>query len=335
MELCGYTPAPENSRRKGDFFMKTILVTGAAGMIGKAVTEMLLSKGYNVSATDNAPDPFGEQENLTYTQCPVTDKDRITGLINSSRADVLIHLACTVDNDFPDVLSSEEEKVSAAVDKYLFKAAVSANFKDIMMISTHQIYAPQKSREPIRETMPEKPSTLYAKIKSDSEKTLSASLKKGDTKGVIMRVCPVYTKDFTDNLKAKVYDPKDGCAFVYGYGDYGYTFTCLYNIVDFINGILTCPSGISYPGIYNVCDSKPIQAKEIVEVLRNDHKIGAVMSRNYSSDAVKGATFLFGSKASKTDYRYNEVGIACSNISYDNTKAQRISTFRWKLSNTK
>ncbi len=25
----------------------------------------------------------------------------------------------------------------------------------------------------------------------------------------------------------------------------------------------------------------------------------------------------------------------CSNISYDNTKAQRISTFRWKFTNTK
>lgn len=315
--------------------MKTILVTGAAGMIGKATVEMLLSKGYNVIATDKAPDPFGGNDNLSYIQCPITDKDKITGTLNGSKVDVLVHLACTVDNDFPSVLSSDEEKESAAVDKYLYKAAVSANLSDIMMISTHQIYAPQKTREPIRETMTEKPSTIYAKLKSDSEKALAGALKKASTKGVIMRVCPIYTKDFTDNLKAKIYDPKDGCAFVYGYGDYGYTFTCLYNIVDFINGILTCPAGISYTGVYNVCDSKPIQAKEIVETLRNDHKIGAVMSRNYGSDAVKGAAALFGSKAAKTDYRYNDLSIACSNISYDNTKAQRISTFRWKFTNTK
>lgn len=315
--------------------MKTILVTGAAGMIGKAVVEMLLSKGYNVIATDKAPDPFGGNDNLSYIQCPISDKDKITGILNGSKVDILIHLACTVDNDFPSVLSSDEEKESAAVDKYLYKAAVSANLSDIIMISTHQIYAPQKTREPIRETMTEKPTTIYAKLKADSEKALAAALKKASTKGVIMRVCPIYTKDFTDNLKAKVYDPKDGCAFVYGYGDYGYTFTCLYNIVDFINGILTCPAGISYTGVYNVCDSKPIQAKEIVETLRNDHKIGAVMSRNYGSDAVKGAAALFGSKAAKTDYRYNDLSIACSNISYDNTKAQRISTFRWKFTNTK
>ncbi|MGN1105788.1 MAG: NAD-dependent epimerase/dehydratase family protein [Huintestinicola sp.] len=315
--------------------MKTILVTGAAGMIGRAVVEMLLSKGYNVIATDKAPNPFDGNDNLSYIQCPITDKDKITGILNGSKVDVLVHLACTVDNDFPEVLSSDEEKLNAAVDKYLYKAAVSANLSDIMMISTHQVYAPQKTREPIRETMTEKPTTIYAKLKSDSEKALSAALKKSTTNGIIMRVCPIYTKDFTDNLKAKIYDPKDGCAFVYGYGDYGYTFTCLYNIVDFIYGILTCPAGISYPGVYNVCDSKPIQAKEIVEALRSSHKIGAVVSRNYGTDAVKGANILFGTKASKTEYRYNDVGIACSNISYDNTKAQRISTFRWKFTNTK
>ena len=146
--------------------MKTILVTGAAGMIGKAVVEMLLSKGYNVIATDKAPDPFGGTDNLSYIQCPITDKEKITGILNGSKVDILLHLACTVDNDFPAVLSSEEEKESAAVDKYLYKAAVSANLSDIMMISTHLIYAPQKTREPIRESMAEKPSSIYADRKS-------------------------------------------------------------------------------------------------------------------------------------------------------------------------
>lgn len=314
--------------------MKTILVTGAAGMIGKAVVEMLVQKGYNVIGTDNPPAPLSDDK-FKYVQCDITDKDTVSGIFSSNKVEVLIHLACTVDNDFPDVLSSAEEKTSAAVDKYLYKAAEASGVKDIIMISTHQVYAPQKTREPIRETVAEKATTTYAKIKLDSEKALVNALKKSSsTHGVIMRVCPIYTKDFSDNLKAKVYDPKDGCAFVYGYGDYGYTFTCLYNIVDFINGILTCPQGISYPGVYNVCDTKPIAAKDIVETLRAEHKIGAVISRNYGSDAVKSVA-LFGSKASKTEYRYNDLSIACSNISYDNTKAQRIATFRWKLSNTK
>lgn len=303
-------------------------------MIGKAVVEVLLQKGFNVIGTDNAPAP-SDNENFTYIQCEITDKEQITGIFSKHKVDVLVHLACTADNDFGAIFSPAEEKKSAAVDKYLYKAAESAKVGDIMMLSTHQVYAPQKTREPIRETMEEKPASIYAKLKYDSERALANALKKSSARGVIMRTCPVYTKEFVDNLKSKVYDEKDGCGYVYGYGDYGYTFTCLYNIADFIYGILTCAEGINYQGIYNVCDTKPIAAKDIVEFLRTEHKIGAVLSRDYGSAAIKGATVLFGSKAQKTEYRYNDISTACSNISYDNTKAQRISTFRWKLSNTK
>lgn len=313
--------------------MKTILITGAAGLIGKTVAEALLQKGFNVIGTDTPPSPFKDKPNFSYIQCSIAEKDKINRIISGSKIDVLVHLACTVDNDFPDVMGAAEEKESSAADKYLFKSAESAGVKDIIMISTYQVYAVQKTREPIRETAIEKPATVYAKIKADTEKALANALKKSATKGVIMRVCPVYTKDFTDNLKAKVFDEKENCGYVYGYGDYSYCFTCVYNISDFVYGILTCDEKINYTGIYNVCDTRPIAAKDIIEFLRNEHKIGAVLTRNYSTDNVKVA--IFGSKEAKNRYRYNDVSVACSNITYDNTKAQRIATFRWKLSNTK
>lgn len=79
-------------------------------MIGKAVVEMLLQKGYNVIGTDTAPAPFEDNDNFSFVQCNITDKEKITGVLNGSKIDMLIHLACTVDNDFPDVLSSDEEK---------------------------------------------------------------------------------------------------------------------------------------------------------------------------------------------------------------------------------
>ena len=84
--------------------------------------------------------------------------------------------------------------------------------------------------------------------------------------------------------------------------------------------------------------SRLAQAKEIVEFERAARKLGAVIQRNYSADTVKSSVFGFSivnNKIAKYDYRYNDLSVACSNISYDNTKAQRISTFRWKLSNTK
>ncbi|MCM1524679.1 MAG: NAD(P)-dependent oxidoreductase [Ruminococcus sp.] len=313
--------------------MKTILITGAAGLIGKTVAGALLQKGFNVIGTDKAPSPFEDNPNFSYIQCSVTDKDKINGIINGSKIDMLLHLACTADNDFPDVFGPAEEKESSAADKYLFRSAESAGIADIIMISTYQVYAVQKTREPIRETADEKPVTVYAKIKACTERALANALKKSRTKGVIMRVCPVYTKDFTDNLKAKVFDEKENCGYVYGYGDYSYCFTCVHNISDFVYGILTADEKINYTGIYNVCDTKNTAAKDIIEFLRGEHKIGAVLTRNYSTENVKNT--IFGSKEAKTNYRYNDISVACSNITYDNTKAQRIATFRWKLSNTK
>lgn len=315
--------------------MKTVVVTGASGMMGMAVTEALLEKGCSVIGTDSKPNSFIDKPNYSFVEADIDDKGKITELLKESKADVLVHLACTVDNDFTNILSSAEEKTSAAVDKYLYKTAVDAGFGDIILVSTHQVYAHQKTREPIRETADEKPSSIYGKLKYESEKALSKVISKSvSCKGVIARICPVYTKDYVENLKSKIYDPKDGCSFIYGYGDYGYSFCCLYNLVDFILGIVNVSSGINYQGVYNVCDTKPIAAKEIVEFLRQYHKLGAVIQRNYGSDSVK-AVVSFGAKGAKNDYRYNDLSIACSNVSYANTKAQRIAAFRWKLANTK
>ncbi len=314
--------------------MKTILITGASGMIGTALAETLLEKGMKVIGTDSTANSINSP-NYTFINANIEDKNAVSGILNGNNIDVLVHLACSVDNDFPSVITPAEEKKSAAVDKYLYKAAVDAGVGDIILLSTYQVYASQKTREPIRETADEKPSTAYAKMKYESEKALSKIISKSvSAKGVIARICPIYTKNFPDNLRTKIYDPKEGCSFIYGYGDYGYSFCCLYNFVDFVVGIINVAAGINYQGVYNVCDSKPIAAKDIVEFLRQHHKLGAVIQRNFGADSVKAAV-TFGAKGAKTDYRYNDISLACSNISYDNTKAQRIATFRWKLSNTK
>ncbi len=314
--------------------MKTVMITGASGLAGAELTESLLTKGYNVIGTDSKPNRFVGKPNYSFIQANIEDKDKIVGTIEGSKIDALVHLACTVDNDFPNIITPMQEKISSMTDKYLYKSAVNANIKDVILISTHQVYASSKSREPIRETADEKPTSEYGKIKSDSEKVFAKTIAKTNVTGVIARVCPFYTKTFVDNLHARIFDPKDNCSYIYGYGDYGFSFCCVYNLVDFIAGILNVQQGITYQGVYNVCDTKPIFAKDIVEFLRANHKLGAVIQRNYGADTIKAAV-AFGNKAAKIDYRYNDVSTVMSNISYDNTKAQRISTFRWKLSNTK
>ena len=314
--------------------MKTILVTGASGFIGREVTSALLQKGNNVIGTDTKASPLIGQPNFNFLQADITDKSKISPILESGKLDAVIHLACSTDNDLDSVITDVEMKQSAQVDKYFYKTAVDAGIKDILMLSTIQVYAPQKSREPVRETNDEKPFSNYAKMKADSEKELGKSLKKGNSQGVVMRIAPVYSKDYNQNLHDRIYDYKDGVGFLYGEGNYGFSFCCIYNLVDFINGVLNQDGSYQYQGIYNVCDTNITLAKDIVEFERDFHKLGAVISRNYSSDAIKAALANSG-KRPKTDYRYVDLSTLTNNINFSNTKAQRISTFRWNLDNTK
>ena len=316
--------------------MKTILVTGASGMIGMEVAYSVLTKGHKVIATDRQPNEFVGKDNYTFVQASITDKQKITSIIDGTRLDAVVHLANSVDNDIPTFVSDQEVSDNKACDKYFWKALASAGIKDIMLLSTTQVYASTKSREPIRETADIKPFTNYAKMKVDSETTLLATTKKSNCNPVIMRVAPIYKASFTQNLRDKIYDNKDDVAFVYDDGSYGFSFCCIYNLVEFINAIIAGPQG-HYDGDYNICDTRMILAKEILEYERAFHRIGVVLQKNASTEALKSviSTQLNTSKRMKCDYRYVDHAALTNNISYENTKAKRLSTFRWNLGNTK
>lgn len=309
--------------------MKTLFITGSSGVIGREVTGILLQKGYNIIGTDKNPSPFNGAPNFKFLQADITDKAKIAPILEAGKIDALIHLACSVDNDIPATVDRKEEDDCKNVDKYIYKSAITGGIKDIILLSTTQIYAPQKTREPVRETYDEKPSTVYAKMKYESEKALLSLTKKGEARATIMRVAPVYSKSYIPNLHDRIFDYKENTAFLVRDGEYGTTFCCIYNIVDFISGILSQDGSYHYEGIYNVCDTKPTTAKEIAMFEREFHNLGNVVQKASVNNSANGP------KKPKNDYRYVDFGDLLSNHSIDNTKAQRIATFRWKLANTK
>ncbi len=299
-------------------------------MMAMYLTSSLLHKGHKVFGVDKQSNEFvGTNPNYNFVQCEITDKDTISGILSANRFDTVVHLACTVDNDLESFITDEEMKDSKLADKYLYSAASDAGVTAFVLLSTTQVYGVVKGREPIRETTPEKGSSNYVDMKLLSEKMLFKETKKSDMIPVVARVAPIYTADYTQNLRDRVYDPKEDVAFVIKDGEYGFTFCCLFNMIDFINGIVAKPSG-RYDGIYNVCDTRPTTAREIVDYERAHHRIGAVIQKS-----ITGISLPIGKQRAKTDYRYVDFANLLANWNYDNTKAQRISTFRWKLSNTK
>jgi nucleoside-diphosphate-sugar epimerase len=69
--------------------MKTIVVTGASGKAGQAVTQHLLDHGYTVTATDVAPSPAGID--APFVRADLTDYGHAVEILD--RADGVVHLA--------------------------------------------------------------------------------------------------------------------------------------------------------------------------------------------------------------------------------------------------
>ena len=148
--------------------MKTVLVTGASGMIGMEVVNSLLAKGYKVVGTDRQSNELMGKPNYTFVQATIADKQRILGVISSARFNAVVHLASSCDNDIPAFVTEQEMADCKTCDKYFYKACVQAGIKDILMLSTTQVYAVTKTREQIRETEEMKPLSNYAKRKMES-----------------------------------------------------------------------------------------------------------------------------------------------------------------------
>lgn len=317
--------------------MEKVLVTGGCGLIGQHICSGLLKKGFEVIAIDREESGYNEGK-LHYSSiiCPITDKNAIAEVFENNKIDIVIHAACTVDNDIGPIVTEEQMNECAAVDKFIYRYAMTDSVKKVIMLSTDQVYQFPKTREPIREDSDLKPITNYAVMKYKSEKAIISEISHHkEIIGCIIRFSPVYTLNFTDNLITKITDPRDGSYFVYGQGQYGFQMCCVHNLVDFILCYVKNADSTAYTGTYNVCDKLLTTAADIITFMRDKHRLGAVMQKQPVGTLSKLKGIFSSNKDEKTNYRYLDLTKVENNNMIDNTKARKLVTFRWDINNTK
>ena len=317
--------------------MKTVLVTGGCGLIGQHICSGLLKKGFEVIAVDNEPQDYNEGKlHYSFIECSPTDKNKFAEIFEQHKIHILIHAACTADNDFGAVITDKEINESKACDKFIYRYAMTEDVEKIVLLSTDQVYDFPKTREPIREDDNLKPSSNYAILKHASEKELVSEMKHYRNCMVcIARFSPVYTHDFTENLIAKITDPKDGSKFVYGKGQYGFQLCCVHNLVDFILSFVRNADDMSYAGVYNVSDKLLTTAADIITFMRENHRLGPVVQKTPGGAISKIKGLFGGNKEEKTNYRYLDMSKLENNNMLDGTKASKLVDFRWDIHNTK
>lgn len=324
--------------------MKTVLVTGGCGLIGQHLCSGLLKKKFNVIAVDREPGIYNEGKlNYSFVQANPDDKNAYAEIFDKYTIDIVIHAACTVDNDLGPIISETQVNESKLCDKFIYRYAMTCDsVKIFILLSTDQVYEFPKTREPIRESDELKPRSNYAVMKFASEKALFSEMShhkdedgEYNTLCCIIRYAPVYTLNFTDNLMSKITDPKDGSNFVYGKGQYGFQFCCVHNLVDFILSYVKSADNMTYAGVYNVSDKLLITAADIIAFMRSKHTLGTVVQRSSSSPMSKLRGLFSGGKDEKINYRYLDLSKLENNNMLDKTKASKLTNFRWDINNTK
>lgn len=322
--------------------MDTVLVTGACGLIGQHVCSGLLKKEHRVIAVDTQPGAYNDgKANYTFIEAAQTDKAKYAEIFENNKIDAVVHLACTVDNDFGHIITEKEMAMAKTCDKFMYRFAFAAGIKKIVSVSTSQVYKLPDSREPLREDDEIKPITNYAVMKLAGEQEFADELRKQkEAICCICRVAPVYTKNFYENLLSKITDPKDGSNFVYGTGQYGFQFCCVHNLVDFILCFVKNADDPSYTGIYNISDKHLATASDIITYMKTNHRLGPVVQKSSLKNPVSGISTIIkkisgGNKDEKTNYRYLDWETFLYNNMLDNNKASKLLTFRWDIKNTK
>lgn len=317
--------------------MEKVLVTGGCGLIGQHIVSGLLKKGFAVISVDKEENGYNAgKQNYTFVSADITDKDAIGDIFDNNKIDIFVHAARTVDNDLGPIVTDKEVKDSAFVDKFIFRYAMTENASKVVLLSTDQVYDFPKSREPIREDNDLKINSNYAALKFASEKALVSEMSHHpDVICCILRFAPVYTLNFTDNLLAKITDPKDGSLFVSGKGQYGFQLCCVHNLVDCILCFAKHADDMSYAGIYNVSDKLLTTAADIISFMREHYSLGAVVQKSPGSAMSKLKGLFGGNKEEKTNYRYLDMSKLENNNMLDTTKASKLTNFRWDIHNTK
>lgn len=318
--------------------MKTILVTGGCGMIADHMCSGLLKKGYEVVAVDKKASGYNlNKAHFTFVQASPMDKTAYADTMERFHPEVVIHLACTADNDLSNIITDAEIKENHRCNEFIYQLALSYQVKQFILVSTTQLYQIPKTREPLHEDDFTKPVTNYARLKNESEEALAEQIGRG--KGIlcaIFRLAPVYTKEFCANLEAKITDPKDNSRFIYRTGEYGFHMCCVHNFVEcMMNFIIEAEENPNLAGIYNMADKNLTMASEIITYMKEYHRLGFVLQRNTPNTSITAIRNLIGNKEMKTNYRFLDFTTILNNTTFDITKIGKFCPFRWDINNTK
>ncbi len=167
--------------------MKTVAITGAAGLVGSGLRKELLELGYRLVLLDRRPiEDCSANERSGVVD--IRDQAKLTSLLQN--CDAVVHLAaCTTDAPWPEqVALSVEGTIS------LFDAARDAGVQRVIYASSHHVVGFHSRTERINDQVELRPDSRYGVGKAFGEAIGALYAYKYDMKVLSIRIGNVNTR---------------------------------------------------------------------------------------------------------------------------------------------
>ena len=173
----------------------SVLVTGAAGVIGAGVVRELLERGEEVVAMtrDGAPGSLaGLDGEIEIAAGDLRDGDRMAALCVPPAVDTVVHLAALLParSQADPVTATEVNVLGTAA---LFEAARAGGVRRFVYASSKSAYGPMPAGEAVDESSPARPRDVYGATKYAGEVLLgAAAAREGAPETTSLRFATIY-----------------------------------------------------------------------------------------------------------------------------------------------
>lgn len=262
-----------------------ILVTGAAGFIGHAVSHRLLARGERVLGVDNVNDyydpalkearlaTFAGMDGFAFQRCDIADAEQIAALVRTHKIQRVVHLAAqagvrySIENPFAYERSNLAGHLSV-----MEACRYASDFAHLVYASSSSVYGdkPMGGAGFTEDEPATDPVSLYAATKRACELMSQSYANLYGFPQTGLRFFTVYGPwgrpdmayfGFTQKILRG--EPIE----VYGNGRMARDFTYIDDIVDGIIGALDNPPAHGQHRVMNIGDSHPVGLMEMIDTL--------------------------------------------------------------------
>ena len=274
--------------------MKRIVITGVNGIIGSELSGRFIDKGYFVIGIDRteSKEKEGNSEQFEYIKLDITDKDRVQQFFSDLHFDYLIHCAALVHKNSPDLSLDNFMKINFEGTKNIFNSVVgdksNSGFGGAIFFSTIEVYGGEGRDKVISEDDECKPITFYGQSKVAAEKYLLKLNKESKLPIIVLRLAPVYSKDFLRNVKRRVLIGGDKFFYRVGDGEQRISLCSKNNVIDVVEA---CIEGkVPFGEVFNVADDKVYSFNDLLNYFRE------LMCRNRITVKIPKCIVYLGAK---------------------------------------